>query len=399
VTAVDPGAGTRSGGALGEFGTVILACDDWLRRHDYAGYDPYDALNGSRVPGFVRRQARLRQATIQVVKRAPVNLRSLLGVPPQRIGKGLALVASAYAGLHQLTGDDAWRDEARGLLEDLERRALVRQSGLAWGYEFDVQTRWAFYPAGTPNIIATTFVANAFLDWYECCGEQEYLDVAGQAAGFLLERLLVDDATRTYFAYVPRVRTLVHNANLLGCGFLARLSRLNGNDGLCRIALKACEVGLAGQNASGFWPYGEGRGLEWVDGLHTAYVLGGLYDVWCASGDGRVHDALQAGLRAYREGLFTLDDVPMNTTAKLYPVDIHSASSAIELFVRAAEVDERCLGQARRVASWAISNLYDQRGFFYCQKTRWYTNRIPYVRWSQAHMLKALTAVANAMRP
>ena len=52
----------------------------------------------------------------------------------------------------------------------VEQRA-VEGIDRAWGYEFDVQTRWSFYPARTPNIIVTTFVANAFLDWYERDGD------------------------------------------------------------------------------------------------------------------------------------------------------------------------------------------------------------------------------------
>ena len=32
----------------------------------------------------------------------------------------------------------------------------------------------------------------------------------------------------------------------------------------------------------------------------------------------------------------------------------------------------------------------DRRNYFYYQKTRWYTNRIDYMRWSQAWMFYAL---------
>ena len=45
---------------------------------------------------------------------------------------------------------------------------------------------------------------------------------------------------------------------------------------------------------------------------------------------------------------------------------------------------------ARRVAAWAVRELYDPRGFFYYQKRRLYTVRTPYMRWSQAWMAYGL---------
>ena len=35
---------------------------------------------------------------------------------------------------------------------------------VAWGYPFDVQTRWSFYPAGSPNVVVTSFAVQGLLD-------------------------------------------------------------------------------------------------------------------------------------------------------------------------------------------------------------------------------------------
>ena len=45
-----------------------------------------------------------------------------------------------------------------------------------------------------------------------------------------------------------------------------------------------------------------------------------------------------------------------------------------------------------RVLGWTMANLADPRGYFYFQKTPRHANRIPYMRWSQAWMFRALTA-------
>ena len=47
---------------------------------------------------------------------------------------------------------------------------------------------------------------------------------------------------------------------------------------------------------------------------------------------------------------------------------------------------------AGRVLGWTMANLADPGGYFYFQKDARRTNRIPYMRWSQAWMFRALTA-------
>ena len=40
---------------------------------------------------------------------------------------------------------------------------------------------------------------------------------------------------------------------------------------------------------------------------------------------------------------------------------------------------------------WTIENMQDESGFFYFQKNRKFTSKIPYMRWSQAWMFYAMT--------
>src|SRR5258705_9676817 len=74
----------------------------WCRQHDFAGYDPFDALN-SRVfqstPFRNSRPARL--IWTQAFKRLPINLRPLVLVPRQQNAKGLALFALAALATHR----------------------------------------------------------------------------------------------------------------------------------------------------------------------------------------------------------------------------------------------------------------------------------------------------------
>ena len=308
---------------------------------------------------------------------------------PLRNSKALALVASAYAMLHRIERDPSRESLAGSLLSELEARATHIGTAIAWGYEFDVQTRWSFYPADTPNIIVTTFVGNAFLDWYEINGDPALLATAAAAVDYLNEGLL-GSGDGAYYSYVPGNRVLVHNANILGCALASRVGRLSGDSGLKSLARRAAEATLEAQLRSGLWPYGREPGLQWVDGFHTAYVLDGLCELGATSSDDALHDALRAGFAAYECLLFGRQGEPRYTPASLYPLDIHSAATAIDVLSRREQPGASGHALARRVCAWTLDNMLDPRGYFYFQRHRLWANRIPYVRWSQAHMLRAL---------
>ena len=47
-------------------------------------------------------------------------------------------------------------------LDALETLDGDRSAGeRAWGYHWDMQTRWSFYPAGSPNVVVTAFACSA----------------------------------------------------------------------------------------------------------------------------------------------------------------------------------------------------------------------------------------------
>jgi len=52
---------------------------------------------------------------------------------------------------------------------------------------------------------------------------------------------------------------------------------------------------------------------------------------------------------------------------------------------------------ARSVFKWAMTNMWDERGFYYYRVYRAGTVRTSYMRWSQAWMLLALSELVNTM--
>ena len=85
---------------------------------------------------------------------------------------------------------------------------------VAWGYPFDVQTRWSFYPAGSPNVVVTSFAVQGLLDGAAGSGQTHLHARATVAAQWVLDELWSEPGG--FFAYHPTAEVNIHNANLLG---------------------------------------------------------------------------------------------------------------------------------------------------------------------------------------
>ncbi len=210
----------------------------WGEAHNWQGWDPYDALNSPYAELVTLRTSLGRRILTQTVKRSPINLRPVLRIPRAHNQKAIGLVASGYAHLGA-AGDATARDAASHWLDWLENGHLGGTGGMAWGYHFDVQTRFFSYPANTPNTIATTFVARAFLDAVAELGDESRIETAIAASDYLVSTVLVESRHGPYFGYVPGDDKLIHNCNLLACAVLMDTARYSGRDDLAEIATRA----------------------------------------------------------------------------------------------------------------------------------------------------------------
>jgi hypothetical protein len=352
---------------------------------DYAGYDPYDALASPLLRAAVRTPL-ARRAAIQTLKRSPVNLRPLFGVPKLRHAKGLALFASACARRAEGDPGSPFADRARSLCAALRERTISVPSGAGWGYDFDVQTRWGFYRCGEPNAVVTAFAAGALLDLAELDGPDHDRGLLERVVGYATGDLLLEEGGEQYFAYFAGSRRPIHNANLLVAAVCARA-------GAPAVAQKPLRFSLERQRADGTWPYGEGRGLGWVDGFHTAYVLDALRAL---SNDPAAEAALRSGLDVYLERLIDPDGGARATVERRHPIDIHAAASAIGTLSDLAGRDSRALPKASSVLSWTLTHMRRRDGRFAFQRHRLHRKATPFVRWSDGHMALGLARYLRA---
>lgn len=385
----------------------------YCRSESWLGYDPYDGLNSplARLFPFKRRLART--VLTQLIMRSPFNLRPALGIERALNPKGVALAARAVMLLADRQGcrlpsqiADAPGYQADGVEADfnflMSRLESLRSGGYAeacWGYNFDWQSRVFFAPRGTPNVVCTVFAAHAYLDWYERTGSEFVLEMAASSCRFLLDRLnRTTDRGGDCFSYTPLDHSRVHNVNLLAAELLARTFTKTGIDEYREAAERAARFTLARQRRDGSWLYGEAESQSWIDSFHTGFVLVSLkHLIEYLTAEGW-REALSAGYEFYEKRFFLADGAPGYYHDRLHPHDVHSAAQGVITFVEMTDLMPNAKAMASRVVRWAIENLQSPTGFFYFQRHRFYTIKIPYMRWAQAWMLYALSLYLSRNR-
>jgi rhamnogalacturonyl hydrolase YesR len=372
--------------------TAAIRLLEYCRQRNWSGFDPYDSLNSrlfQKMPFLNSRWPRI--IMTQAMKRSPINLRSLLLVEPSQNPKGLSLFLQALIKLRAL-----------GLAKDAdiqylaERIAALRSPGTefyCWGYSFPWQTRTVLVPRGAPNLVCTCFVASALLDLHESEGESRWLEMAASAAEYIRAQLFWKKGDQAGFRYpMPTSETPIHNANFLAAALLARVYRLTGEAALLEPALAATEYSLSKQQPDGSWFYGEAQTQKWIDNFHTGFNLTALRSMGKSLESDQFDRAIEGGFRFYRQHFLGEKGRPKYFHNRPDPVDAHCVSQTILTLVENIDLEPRSLGEAGEVIDWALKNFVSREGYFYHQKTKWFTNKTPYMRWGQAWMLLALSS-------
>jgi hypothetical protein len=79
-----------------------------------------------------------------------------------------------------------------------------------------------------------------------------------------------------------------------------------------------------------------------------------------------------------------------------YPVDIHSCASSVWALADLRSRDTRALAASDRILGWTLANMRRDDGRFAFQKRRLFRASVPYTRWSDGHMLLALSEYLTA---
>ena len=385
--------------SLDEVRLATLKLLNYCKVNDWAGYDPYDALNSKLFEALPLLDSRIpRLALTQALKRSPINIRRPLLVPKTQNAKAIALFLSALLKLSKAELADQ-EDLVHPMIDRLVALRSRDVPYWCWGYSFAWQTRdMGMVPRGTPNLVCTMFVASALLDAYEQRQDSRCLEMAVSAAEYILNELYWHDGNNVGFSYpLPSLRTQTHNANFLAAALFCRVHKHTGEEKFLSPALKVARFSAAKQHSDGSWYYGERRSQRWIDNFHTGYNLCALQDICRDAGTTEFESCIRNGFEFYRAHFFREDGAPRYFHNSTYPIDIHCVAQSIITLLAFRDLHPGNVRLADSVFRWTMKHMWDDRGFFYYRVLRFCTIRTSYMRWSQAWMLLALSTVLQEL--
>ncbi len=391
----------------GEFEKEILESIEkvsrWSKERNYKGWDPYDGLN-SKLTKKLAKNDMLALLMIQLNLYSPINLRKILGIEKGASNKGLALFARAYAKLHDVTGDPDYRKEAEKILERLEKRT-VSEDEKAWAsYYFEYVSSNHYLGPDVPDIVGTTEAIKSYSTAYEIFGKEKYLDTALSATESLTSKFLEDDSDEVYFKYVPlKENKVVFNVSALALGAISKVLKYEEDERLISIGNDVLRYLLKNQNDDGSWPYSynfeKDSYYQQID-YHQGFIIEGMYEFLDFVDEeivDEVDKSLEEGIKFYREEQFTEEGVCHYRYPTKYPIDTHNQAQGVITFSKLGDMDEENIEFARKITSWTIDNMQDKDGYFYHHKWPLFRNKTPYMRWSNAWMMLAMTVFLDKL--
>jgi hypothetical protein len=242
-------------------------------------------------------------------------------------------------------------------------------------------------------------VANALLDAYDNNHDPKCLAMAIEASEYIINRLYWTDGDFSAgFSYpLPSIRTHIHNSNIVGAALLCRVSQYTKDKMLLGPALRVARYSVAKQQDDGSWFYGESPKQRWIDNFHTGYNLLGLRGINIYGETSEFDFHIQHGFDFYKKNFFMHNVVPKYFHNRTYPIDIHCVAQSLITLSAFNDLNDDNIKLIFSVLRWALTHMWDDRGYFYYQVLPSYTNKISYMRWSQAWMLLALSTVLEGV--
>lgn len=378
---------------------AINELDAWVTNHGWAGYDPYDIRGQDWFVNLFGKQTWLHRKFRGLLfliehNMPPMSLRKILNVKKEINAKGMGLLATAYLCLSSTSGRRDYVLRAEQILDWLKQNSSHGYPGISWGYPFHWQSR-IMIPRGTPSVVVTGIVGDAWLDHFKITGSGSSLGIAHLIAEFLLNGLNRHEkcGNQLCFSYTPMDHFKVHNANLFGAAFLSRLGIVTNHDLYIDVAMKAVRYTLSEQNEDGSFNYWSAEPSSIIDHYHTGFILRHLHTIYKMTNESVILKSLHQGYSFYLKNFFTPSGIPKFTPTSLYPINIHSCSEAI-LTLSQLGNDYGGFDKVEAVLDFTISKMRSKKGYYIAEiRNRFGIKQkieVPYMRWAQCWMFLAL---------
>lgn len=384
----------------------IQRLENYVRTQKHSGFDPYDALNSSKIGSLKSKLLKL--AATQIFVYSPFDFRKFFQTVPGRNPKGIGLFLQAYCNLLKI--DLIKREKFETISNELTDFLLTNYSkgysGYCWGYNFDWQDITRYAKSGIPTVVVTSYIGNSFLDLYGIKKDKRYLEIVKSSCKFILNDINIRRTDNGIcFSYTPIDTHIIHNANMIGAAYLSRIYSYTKDKKILDHAKKAMDFSVSYQNDDGSWAYSLNpitkKERNQID-YHQGFNLDALCDFikFINPDDEKYKKSLIKGAEFYKKKQFGSNGQSAWRIPHRWPIDIHHQAQGILTFSKLYELlkDKEHLDFSEKIAVWAIKNMQDPSGYFYYQKWPMFTNKISYMRWGQAWMINSLASLLNVKK-
>jgi rhamnogalacturonyl hydrolase YesR len=368
----------------------------WVEDHEYRGYEPFDGLSSWARP-LTFRNLMAERILQQLIRQSPINLRPLMGISQKDSTKGRGYMAWGYLILYRALQTPDLLQRATSCLEWLDMHKVARFKDHSWSNHFDFSSRGGSYTKDDPIIVWTALIGHAYLEAFECTGNEWFLDIAKSVARWIIKLPREMTNSGLCISYVADCQSSIHNSNMLGASLLARTARHTGDSVYLEVARQAMQYSCSRQLPDGGWWYAEAPMYHWIDNFHTGYNLESLHVYMEATGDTSYRKNFDDGLRFYKAHFFEPSGRPKYYHSKTYPVDIQCIAQSIDTLALVSDYDPPSLDLACHIAEWAIRNMQDHKGYFYYRQYPLIKAKTPMLHWGQGTMYKGLARLFSRL--
>ncbi len=266
-----------------------------------------------------------------------------------------------------------------------------------------VQTLKKLQTPYTPGVIGTEIIGKSIFEYAKISRNiEKYEGVLKSIRDFFIKKQLVKYNTIHFIKYKPSTPeySFTYNASIVAAVFVLQINNYFNEDVGNNGAIKCVKDVINQQKKDGSWNYSinltNKSEKEQID-FHQGFILVALMDyLKFFPQDYEAVKALELGLNYYATYQFDDHGMCYYRYPRKWPANIHNQAQGIITFAKAAQFNINWTDKLENILGWTFNNMYNiKKSYFYFLKYPLFTNKIPYIRWNQAFMFRALSHIIN----